>query len=288
MLNINIISKVNNILQKGGMPLYSNPHAPYELPNELTIKIFEYLNIKQLLLLLYDDDTKFNAIDAIKQKLLHSKLDINDLVLLYNNRLLNKIIIMFILKELNKPSVSLLFVQDVYMNINNKGLKNKIIQMINNIYSSMFDIIPSTITDLYTSMPVDINLIKISYIRIYRIVQAFFDKYPEGIIGKEFYQTNPGTSYKFTIDFKKPEYTKTYIIDPGYSNNDCYISTPDYIWQILEECTSLILFNKLFELINNSFEYSYVLDKLTLIAVLHSPRTNTTESVTISQKIASF
>ncbi len=285
MLNINIIKKTHNILQKGGMPLYPIGN---ELPTELTIRIFEYLNIQQLLLLLDDDDTRAIAIDVIKKRLLYSKIDIKDLVLLYNHRLLRKIIILFILKELNKTSVSLLFVQDIYININNKGLKNKITQMINSLYVSMFDITPPTIIDLYTSMSVDINLIKISYIRIYRVIVEFFNKYPEGIIGREFYKTNPGTSYKFTIEFKKPDISKQYIIDTGNNNNECYISTPDYILSILENTTVLILFNKLVDLINNSFEYSYVLDKIDLMSVSHSPRTDTQESVVISTKIATF
>ncbi len=265
MININ---NINKILQQGGAPLYPE-HL--ELPNELTIKIFEYLNIQQLLLLLNDDDTKLGAISAIKTKLLHSKLNINDLVLLYNHTLFKKIIIFFILKELNKTNVSLLFIQDVYINIKNKGLINKIKVIIDNLYYSMFAGEPPIINDLIYNNIVNAYLIKLSYIRIYKTISGFFEKYPNGIRGGNFIEINQGISYKFTIEFKKPENSKIYIIEPSISNGDCYISTPIYIWQILEDCTNIMLYNKLVELINNSFEYSYLLNTIELIKVTHMP-----------------
>jgi hypothetical protein len=278
------INKINKILQKGGLPLYPDS---MELPVELTIRIFDFLTVEQLLLLLDDEDTRYSAISAIKNKLLYSKLDIETLLLLYNHPLFKKIIILFILKELNKQNVSLLFVQDIYMNFNNKGIRRKIRQMVDSLYNGMFDSLPQVITNLNGHI-VDNYLVKLAYIRIFIIVQAFFEKYPDGIIGTEVFNTEPGISYKFTIQFKKPEYTKQYIIDPGNNNNDCYISTPDYIWQILEDCNLIMLYNKLVELINNSFEYFYVLDKVELFQVSHKPKTETTESTTVSKIINTF
>ena len=144
------------------------------------------------------------------------------------------------------------------------------------------------ITDIYTGFTIDLLLIKIAYIRIIRIVDGFISEYPEGVIGYEIYSTRPGTSYNFEIEFTKPEYTKTYIVDPGYSNNDCNISTPDYIWQIVEECSRISLYNKLVELINNSYEYSYLLSEIKLKKTTHTPRTDTSDGTTISQLVRKY
>ncbi len=276
MKNNSKIRIINKILQHGGHPLYPE-HL--ELPDELTIRIFEFLTIQQLLLLLDDDDTRYRAINAIRRKLLHHSkiIKINDLLLLFNHPLFRKIIILFIIKELKKPSVSLLFVQDVYINIKNKGIIKKIILMIDNLYYSMFSGEPPVITQLMNDTIVNPYIIKLSYIRIFKAITEFFEMYPEGIRGT---QSNNNISYKFNIEFSKPEYSKMYIITPGYTDGDCYISTVDYIWQILEESTPIMLYNKLVELINNSFEYSYILNSIELFRL-----NNTLDT---SEKIKTF
>ncbi len=279
------INKINFILQKGGYPLFP---PGYELPTELTLYMLEYLSVEQLLLLLNDDDTRPNVIHIIKKKMTNNRLTLDELVVLFNHPLFRKIVILYIIKELNKPNVSLLFVQNVYLKINNRGIRNKIILMINALYSSMFEVQPNIIIDIFTNFEVDLLLIKLAYIRIIRIVDGFISEYPEGIIGSQTYITNPGTSYNFEIEFTKPGSIKTYIVDPGYHNNDCNISTPDYIWQIVEECSRISLYNKLVELINNSYEYSNVLNELKLKKVTHMPATETSEGTTISQLVRKY
>ncbi len=284
---------INNILQNGGYPLYP---PGMELPVELTIRIFDFLTIQQLLLLLDNNDTRPSVINVIKSRLLHSKLNIDELKLLYNQELFRKIIIIFIIKELSKPSVSLYFVQNVYIHIDNYGVKNKINKMINDLYSSIFDIPPDRIINYYTELPIDELVIKIAYIRIYRIITIFLEKYPQGIIGKESFQNTPGVSYKFNITFTKMDsdnpIIKTYIIEPGYSNTDCNISTPDYIWQVLENCTFFILYEKLIRLVNSSFEYDYNLGKIQFMQVTHTinrnPDTGNIESFADSKTINSI
>ena len=80
---------IKNILQNGGNPLYPPGMA---LPVELTVRIFDFLSIQQLLLLLDNNDTRPSVITVIKSRLLHSKLNIDELKLLYNQKLFRKII----------------------------------------------------------------------------------------------------------------------------------------------------------------------------------------------------
>ncbi len=283
-MNINM-NTINNILQKGGSPLFP---PGFELPVELSLHMLDYLTVTQLLLLLNDNDTRPSVIDVIKRKLINNRLDFEDLLVLFNHPVFKKIVILYIIKELNKPTVSLLFVQNAYLKIRNRGIKNKIILMINNLYASLFQSQPTDITDVFTGLTIDLLLIKLAYIRIIKTVDGFISQYPEGVIGTEIFNTKQGTSYKFIIEFTKPEYKKTYIIYPGYSDNDCNISTTEYIWQIVENCSRVSLYNKLVELINNSYEYSYLLNEIKLKKITHIPKTETSDSAISSQLVRKY